>query len=134
MVDFSIPVCYTLSIVDFVDISVNKIQNITAGLGCVGLEVGVLGESVYEYLRPETLRALHFYMGVGGADRFLSYIPLEQWIEADNLAAAHVQQFCKCEGNGCMACGLMSSDGNTHTAEARHNAEKIEADDCPSSD
>jgi hypothetical protein len=69
----------------------------------------MLGDGVYEFLRPETLRALHFYMGVGGAERFLSSIPMEQWGEADKLAIAHVRQFCKCKGAGCVACKLAYS-------------------------
>jgi hypothetical protein len=73
------------------------------------MEVGVLGEGVYKFLRPDTLRAMHFYMGVGGSDRFLTTIPIDQWNDADRLAAAHLQQFCKCEGSGCIACRLKDS-------------------------
>ena len=67
----------------------------------------MLGEGVYKYVQAESLRALHFYMGVGGAERFLSSIPIERWEDANELAITHVQQFCKCEGSGCMACGLV---------------------------
>ena len=86
-----------LSIVDYLCIAVSVL----------GQEARMFGDGVYEYLRPETLRTLHFYMGVGGADRFLSNIPIEQWEDVNKMAAAHVQQFCKCEGSGCLACRLM---------------------------
>ena len=81
----------------------------------------MLGEGVYDYIRPETLRALHFYLGVGGADRFLTNISLERWSDADGLAVAHVQQFCKCLGDGCVACRLIHSiskeQGEAHKSE-----------------
>ena len=80
-----------------------------------------MGEGVYEYVRPETLRVLHFYMGVGGTDRFLSDIPEERWNQANKVAIAHVHQFCKCEGDGCLACGLADTAGDKQTDETTSN-------------
>ena len=83
----------------------------------------MLGEGVYAHVLPEILRALHFYMGVGGADRFLSAIPEEKWEEANELAVAHLRQFCKCQGVGCMACSL------SLTIENEQDEKKITASD-----